>query len=207
MKKLLISLAVIVAMLCSMGGMAYAEDLLDQPEGAEFMPGSVPAQISEVDSMVPPVNAMVMCMLEQGLDYDETNPVFLWNSLYYMTGLCGEMDSRAEFTDEMMILPAETVEDYAAALFADYHGLPELPRDLEERVSYDPQQDCYHLARGDAGLSALVIEEVQTWENGGLEVTGTLVSLENGSVLCRFTADLQENNLMFGYAIADMSVY
>jgi hypothetical protein len=63
------------------------------------------------------------------------------------------------------------------------------------------------LARGDAGLSALVIEEVQTWENGGLEVTGALVSLEDNSVLCRFTADLLENNLMFGYAIADMRVY
>ena len=210
MKKLLISLTVVVAMLCSMGGMVYAEEakgLLNQLGGAEFVPGSVPAQISQVESMVPPVNAMVMCMVEQDLDYDETSRVFLWNSLYYMISLCGEMDSRAEFTDETMILPTEAVEDYAAALFADYHGLPELPRDLEERVSYDPQQDCYHLARGDAGLCEAVIEEVQTWENGGLEVTGALVSLEDGSVLCRFTADLLENNLMFGYAIADMRVY
>lgn len=210
MKKILISLTIVVAMLCSLGGMAYADDARDLQslsEVMEFVPGSVPAQSSEIDSMLPPVNAMVMCMLEQQLVYDESNEEFLWNSLYYMISLYGEMDSRAELTDDTMILPAETVEDYAAALFAGYSGLPVLPEALKDRVTYDAKSGCYHLARGDAGLSELVIEELSTLENGLVEVSGVLRAQEDNSILCRFTADLLENNSMFCYAISDMSVY
>lgn len=58
-----------------------------------------------MDAMVAPVNALVMCMVEQGLAYNDQDDVFLWNSLYYMLSLCGQMDERAELTDDMLILP------------------------------------------------------------------------------------------------------
>ena len=53
-----------------------------------------------------------------------------------MLSLYGQMDARAELTDDMLILPAETAADYASALFPDFQGLPPLPAGWD-RVIYD----------------------------------------------------------------------
>ena len=209
MKKMLISMTLIAAMLCSLGGWAYAvndKDLQPQTGTEQFVPGDVPAESGAMDGMVPPINALVLCMLEQGLTYDEDSDVFLWNSLYYMISLYGQMDSRAELTDDTLILPTETVEDYAAALFTNYHGLPALPNQLRDRVSFDWQTDSYRLARGDAGLSETRIEQVEKLSSGKLQVTGALVALEDESDLCRFTAVLSANDSMFGYSISGLEI-
>ena len=208
MKKTLVSITLIATMLCSMVGLAYADNAKDLQNraGLDFVPGTVPAQSRQMDGMVPPVNALVLCMLERDLEYDESSDVFLWNSLSYMISLYGQMDSRAELTDATMILPSETVADYAAALFSNYSGLPELPAELQQWVTYDEQSDSYILARGDAGLSETVIETVTVLNGGKTEVTGVLVALEDNSILCRFTATLTANNSMFGYSISGMNI-
>ena len=209
MKKTLVSITLIATMLCSMVGLAYADNAKDLQSraGMDFVPGTVPAQSYDMEGMVPPVNALVLCMLERGLAYDESSDVFLWNSLYYMISLYGQMDSRAELTDATMILPSETVCDYAAALFTNYSGLPHLPAELQEWVTYDEASDCYILSRGDAGLSETVIETVTPLDDGKTEVTGVLVALEDNSILCRFTATLTANNSMFGYSISGLNIH
>lgn len=209
MKKAMISLVLTAAILCTLGGWAYAvnsRDLQSQAETQQvFVPGSVPAESGPLDGMIPPVNAMVLCMVEQGMDYDQNNDIFYWNSLYYMISLYGQMDSRAELTDDTLILPSETVADYAAALFPEYRGLPELPVRLLDRVTYDRASDSYRLVRGDAGLSETRIDSVQS-QDGGLRVTGALVALEDNSELCRFSASLIPTDSMFGYAISGMEI-
>ena len=157
MKKWMIALMMAALLIVPMGGIAYAvgEGAPAAPAAGEFIPGDVPAQSGTMDAMVAPVNALVMCMVEQGLAYNDQDDVFLWNSLYYMLSLCGQMDERAELTDDMLILPAETVADYAGALFSNFDGLPALPREMTGRVSYDWQNDTFRLARGDAGLTIL----------------------------------------------------
>lgn len=231
MKKLLLSVAVVAAMLCSLSGLAYADDGKDlQPEAAgavsvvldagvvdvigenvpapeaEFVPGTVPAQSAALDGVIPPVNALVLSMLEQGLTYDDTDEVFLWNSLYYMISLYGQMDSRAELTDDMLIIPSETAADYAAALFSNYHGLPALPEQMQDRVSYDPDSDTYSLARGDAGLAEIRLDSVQELADGAVLVTGSLMALEDESSLCRFEAQLIPNQSMFGYSVCGLNI-
>lgn len=208
MKKTLISFTMIAAMLISLGGWVYAEngqDLQPQAEEEVFVPGDVPAESGAVDGMIP-INALVLCMLEQDLSYDETSEVFFWNGLYHMIGLYGQMDSRAEFTDDTLILPTETVEDYAAALYTNYSGLPQLPGELRDRVNYDPQTDSYLLSRGDAGLSETTVKTVKTLTNGEVQVTGALVALEDDSELCAFSATLTENDSMFGYSISALEI-
>lgn len=209
MKKTLISITMIAAMLLSLSGWVYAgneQDLQPQTGVEEFVPGNVPAESGAMDGMIPPINALVLCMLEHDLSYDEDSDVFFWNGLYYMIGLYGQMDSRAELTDDTLILPTETVEDYAAALYTNYQGLPELPEALHDRVRYDAQTDSYLLARGDAGLSETTVKTVETLANGEKQVTGALVALEDGSELCGFTATLTENNSMFGYSISALEI-
>ena len=101
MKKWMIALMMAALLIVPMGGIAYAvgEGAPAAPAAGEFIPGDVPAQSGTMDAMVAPVNALVMCMVEQGLAYNDQDDVFLWNSLYYMLSLCGQMDERAELTD------------------------------------------------------------------------------------------------------------
>ena len=208
MKKWMIALMMAALLIVPMGGIAYAvgEGAPAAPAAGEFIPGDVPAQSGTMDAMVAPVNALVMCMVEQGLAYNDQDDVFLWNSLYYMLSLCGQMDERAELTDDMLILPAETVADYAGALFYNFDGLPALPREMNGRVSYDWQNDTFRLARGDAGLTETRLGEITELGGGRVQVAGALVSLEDESVLCSFTVDLVRNNSMFGYAISGLDI-
>lgn len=224
MKKTLISLALIAAMLCSFGGLAYAENIKDLPDrqpeqaaemilpaevttpGEEFVPGTVPAESGPMDGMIPPINALVLSMLEHDLIYDENSDVFLWNSVYYMISLYGQMDSRAELTDDALILPTETLEDYASALFTNYCGLPQLPEQLMDRVSYDAQSDSYRLARGDAGLSETRLSVAHHLPDGSIQVEGELVALATEETLCSFSAILTANNSMFGYSISGLNI-
>lgn len=218
MKKKLISLALVAGLLCSFAGLAYADNIKDLYAQSDvtvetdtripevFIPGSVPAQSAAMEGMIPPVNALVLCMLEHGLSYDEDSELFLWNSVYYMISLYGQMDSRAELTDDELILPAETVEDYAAALFTNYRGLPQLPEGMKDRVTYDPNADTYHLARGDAGLSEIVLTDAHNQADGSVFVSGAMVALEDGSEMCSFTAELTANNSMFGYSISGLDI-
>ena len=218
MKKTLISLALVAGMLCSFVGLAHADNIKDLYAQSDvtveinaqipevFIPGSVPAQSATMEGMIPPVNALVLCMLEHGLTYDEDSELFLWNSVYYMISLYGQMDSRAELTDAELILPTETVEDYAAALFTNYRGLPQLPDDMKDRVGYDPASDCYRLARGDAGLSETTLYGAQYQPDGTVLVSGAMVALEDGSEMCTFTAELTANNSMFGYSVSGLNI-
>ena len=196
MKKWMIALMMAALLIVPMGGIAYAvgEGAPAAPAAGEFIPGDVPAQSGTMDAMVAPVNALVMCMVEQGLAYN------------YMLSLCGQMDERAELTDDMLILPAETVADYAGALFSNFDGLPALPREMNGRVSYDWQNDTFRLARGDAGLTETRLGEITELGGGRVQVAGALVSLEDESVLCSFTVDLVRNNSMFGYAISGLDI-
>lgn len=212
MKKALISLTLAASLLCAAGAPAYAEHVGEpQNESAAvqtetFIPGSVPAESYDMEGMIPPINAMVLCMLEQDLSYDESDDTFLWNSVYYMISLYGTMDSRAELTDGELILPAETVEDYAASLFTNYASLPQLPEELNDRVTYHEEDDTYHLARGDAGLCEIDIREVERLPGARSQVTGALVALEDESDICTFTAVLMANNSMFGYSISELTI-
>ncbi|MCI8870524.1 MAG: hypothetical protein HFF39_08305 [Lawsonibacter sp.] len=209
MKRTLIALSLTAALLCTLGGWACAageKDLRPSAQAEGYIPGDVPAESTAMDAMVPPINALVLCMLEQDLVYNESSDVFLWNSLYYMISLYGQMDTRAELTDDTLILPSETVRDYAAALFTNYAGLPALPAHLRDRVSYDADQDCYRLARGDAGLSETRVDRADKLPGGLLQVSGALIALEDEGELCRFQAILSANNSMFGYSVSGLEI-
>lgn len=205
MKKTITAIALVMSIVVSMSGFAFAKSTQAPASEEPFISGSVPAESAYLDGMIPPVNALVMCMLEQGLAYDESDDVFFWNSLYYMISLYGQMDQRAERTDDTLILPTEMVQDYAAALFVSYDGLPKLPAALADRVRYDAAQDSYLLARGDAGQTELKLDSAQP-HSGKVQVAGALVALEDGSELCRFQAVLIPNDSMFGYAIAGLTI-
>lgn len=229
MKKQMLSIALTLTLLLSIGSHVTAQESSDSTpmettssvlttsvvddmniETADvgdlmlYRDGDVPAGSSILDSITPPVSALVLCMLELDLEYNQKDDIFYWNGLYYMLSLYGQMDSRAEFTDDTLILPAEAVADYAAALFADFSGLPALPDQLSQRITYSDGD--YYLARGDAGQLTTVISTADTQADGDLLVNGSLVSSATGDTVCSFVVELQPNDSMFGYAICDALV-
>lgn len=214
MKKRLTSVALTIALLLSIGSYATAQDTTTtdtQVEASQYTglnyyrDGDVPAQSAMEDTMLPPVTALVMSMVEKEMSYNSSDAQFCWNSLYYMLSLYGQLDSRAQLTDDTLILPTEAVQDYAAALFGDLNGLPQLPQSLEDSITV--ADGLYYLSRGDAGLSTIEIGSTLNLDDGTVLAMGQMVYDVDGTVLCTFTVKLQPNDTMFGYSICDAVVY
>ena len=206
MKKWILSLAMIALLATSLGGAAYAQSRQEPPlEAGTSVQGTVPAQADASQAMYPAVHALVMAMTENHLDYDPEDPEFLWTSLYYMLSLYGQLDERAELTDDTLILPREVVQDYAAALYPDVSALPEIPAPISQRISWHRGDDTYRLARGDEGLSQVTVEPPIYLKSGALVLNGALVALEDGSTLRKFQVTLLPRDCMFGHIITDLT--
>ena len=224
MKKWIPMLLVFALLSVPMAGSAFADDEGQAPTSvpasqvivpsqdqasAEMghQAGSVPAQSTRLDAIYPPINALVLSMVEQGLEYDAQSDEFVWNVLYYMLSLYGQMDSRAQLTDDALVIPAETAQDYMVALFSSRQTLPPLPDSLSDRIRYDSDSGEFLLALGDAGLAECRLGELEPLGNGTYLLPGDLVSLEDESSLYQFQVTLAENESMFGYTILDLIIF
>lgn len=216
MKKMLIAMGLVLALMMPAAAVGTAQSIqgtsatvmgMKDPkfDGPSFN-GTVPAEAETIPGMLPPLNALVMAMMEQDMVYRENDDVFFWNSLYYMLSLYGSMDGRAELTQDTLTLPSETVQDYAAAMFSNYRGLPDMPQGMKTSIAYDEEMDLYHLGRGDAALNEVAVTEVIENQDGSLTVRGAMVALVDGRDLCQFTSVMQPNNGMFGYTISDLKI-
>lgn len=172
-----------------------------------FPAGTVPAESELTDAILLPIHALVLSMWEHELAYDVQSAPFVWNALYYALSLYGEADDRAQLTQEALLLPSEAVHDFSRALFADLNELPALPPELDGFMSYDEASDSYRLSLGDFALTQTQLSPLAAQEDGSFTVDGILSSLEDGAVLCSFRATLVENDTMFGFSIADVSLY
>lgn len=202
MKKLILSLAIVSLLVVPFANVALADTQQEPAVSTQEVHGNVPAQMGAAEAMTPAVHALVLAMAENHLTYDPQDSQFFWTSLYYMLSLYGQMDERAEFTDEIMTLPAEMVRDYAAALYPDVVQLPEIPQPIAQRISYNAASDCYELARGDEGLSQINVSQGSDPNT----LTGTMTSLEDGSVLLSFEVQVSPRDSMFGYIISNLTI-
>ena len=209
MKKLILFLTVLALVILPFGAQAAQpqQDSDSAGQAQRFIPGSVPAQTDLSQSMRPAIHALVLTMAENDLSYDQNSELFFWTGMYYMLSLYGEMDDRAELTDDTLILPTETVQDYAAALFPNRQGLPALPKALSDRITYRAADGTYRLARGDEGLAEVQLQSSRVLSGGLREIEGKLVYLEDGSTLATFRVELEPQDSMFGYSISDMTMF
>ena len=206
MKKLIASLTLTALLAVSLGGAVFAQNVQESasPAAADTVQGSAPAQTDPAQSMYPAVHALVLAMTENHLEYDPEDPEFLWTSLYYMLSLYGQMDERAEFTDDTLILPEEVILDFAAALYPDVSNLPAIPDPISQRIS-QAGNGAYRLARGDEGLSQVTVEPAIYLAEGPVILNGALESLEDGSVLREFQVTLLPRDCMFGFILTDLT--
>ena len=186
-----------------------------QPEAASYpeqgyRPGNVPAQTDAAESMSPALHALVLAMLNHDTNsFAFEDASLTWEVLYNMLSLYGQLDARSDTEQGELLLPEETVLDYAAALACDLTGssggLGMPPAILRDRLSYDRASGCYTVVCGEDGLSQLQIDALRS-SGSGRTVTGSLVYQVDGRVLARFQADLILRDNMFGYAVTGVRI-
>lgn len=217
MKKLIPFLLAVCLLATPMAANVSADDRTDLPPvsiaddmtipEAAFSDGSVPAQAELTEGIFPPLHALVLALYEHELSYDIHSAPFVWTALYYTLGLYGEFDDRAELTNEALLLPSEAIQDFARALFADLDELPALPAELADFVCYDSTTDIYSLSLGDFAQTQLRPGTLIAQADGSYILESALTSLEDSSTLCSFRVTLLENESMFGFSVAEISLF
>ena len=210
MKKTLLSAVVAASLILTLGGAALADGPETSapavPETECYTPGDVPAAVPAQDAMAPAIHAALLAMLNNGdAAFAADSSMTAWEALYNMLSIYGQLDARSEYRDGQLVLPTETVLDYAAALFPSAPDLTQLPASLADRMVYDADSDSYLLACGDDGLSEIQVRTSS--ETGGqLTLSGGLVYLVDGSELASFTAVLAPRDSLCGYQLVSLTM-
>ncbi len=168
-----------------------------------------------MESMAAPIDAMARCMLETGMYYEPEDHYFFWTSLFYFTGAYGldhELVEEDEGTYRLKV-PAPVMQEHAAALFADYDDLLELPDMMEGNISYDNDWDAYFVSMGDIGLSETRLTDYAATEDG-YTLTAELWGLgETEELLASYEVSLKDNAYVDGiedplyfYSVSDMKM-
>ncbi len=199
MKKLLLFVLTAALLILPIQGLAAAreEEPAARPEA--------PAETSAAESLSPALHAVLLAMLSQDTAvFDGSDPALVWESLYNMLSLYGQLDDRSDGDAEELFLPAETVSDYASALTERPDALGPLPDALRDRMTWDAGRDGYRLVCGNDSLAALRLDRAGA--NGGWELDGALTYLVDGTDLVRFHAVLQPQDNLFGCVLHSLEL-
>ena len=175
-------------------------------QAQDYLPGSVPAETDAAESMSPALHALVLAMIHHDVKhFDFDNAALTWEGLYNMLSLYGQMDSRSATEQGELLLPEETVRDYAAALALSYDGLGDPPAAIRDRLNYDNVSRCYVVVCGEDNLAQVQMDSLRP-TGQGYTLTGSLIYQVDGQVLARFQASLQPQDNMFGYTVTQISI-
>ncbi len=210
-KKLVLTALTTALLLLPMGTVAIAENAeasipQDAVQVEEFVPGQVPAELSVTDAMSPAIHGVVLAMLNHDVNsFDASNQELAWESVYNMLSLYGQLDERSEYQGGDLVILSESVRDYAAAILPDVSVLNELPKGLDDRMSYNAQQDSFLVACGSDDLAELHLPSAPA-DNGQLRISGSLVYTVDGSELAQFDALFQMSDNMFGHTLVSLEL-
>jgi hypothetical protein len=208
-KKLLLTVLIAAMMILPLGTVAMADDKPITEVSAEpeliYVPGEAPAQNS-VQFMTPALHAVLLAMENQNvLSFTTEDPLMSWEMLYNLLSMYGQMDERASYDGELLILPAEAVMDFSAALFDIPLSPDTLPEDLYDRITYHADCDEYRLYCGSDDLSEVVITNIRDL-GSALAVSGKLMFVAEEMELASFSATLSVSDNLFGYTLTGLDV-
>ena len=180
MKKLSFILAVLLLIAALPTGSA------PEPEG------------DDINKMLPVFDSLIRALLDEDAAYDPRDPGFFWYAVYLMAVNWESFNPIAEISEDWvsLVLPVQTVQELAAALFADYDGLPGIPESVSGAVSYDEPLGVYYFTLSDAGEAFSQIGGVVYSNDGPLSVTVLFKVYGEGEedeVLAQFEFTIQPN--------------
>jgi len=229
MKRKLLSIILLVAMLCMGACGGQTDDIIDTEinagddvaislEGTEDHslkvdpPYSVEVEIpADMEAMLAPMDAILMCGAETGFEYDSENPEVFWRLMYYNIGNHGSTHPLAKVDRGILELDRKVVQEFATGMFANYSDLPELPEEMEGAITYDESIDAYLFSLGDRGLSQAEMVTCMKNADGSYDVTARLYDMEDNSTIVSAVFHLVANpyadgimNPMFLYTISSV---
>lgn len=165
-------------------------------------------------SMVAPIDSLARCMLENHKEYDPQDPEFVWASLFYFTGGYGQDYTTIGIPEDSyeMVVISPAMEEHAAALFADFGELPELPSIMDGNIRYVPEEDIYYVTAGDIGMSETRLTSYEKTEDG-YKLTAELWGIgEEEELIQAYDVTLVDNPAaedypapLYYYSVADIS--
>ena len=209
MKKFLLTALACALLILPFSSTALADDVEEaSPAGQaqDYVPGSIPAQAEAAEVMSPALHGVVLAMSNHGADtFDPSDTALAWEAVYNMLSLYGQMDTRSIPEDGRLLMPEETVRDYAAALAVDPELLDSPPSAIWDRLNYDNVSRCYTVVCGEDGLAQVRVDSLTPTPQGCI-LTGALVYQVDGRTLAKFQADLHTADSMFGYQISAVTI-
>lgn len=124
-----------------------------------------------------------------------------WEALYNLLSMYGQMDERSEYVDNMLVIPSETVSDFACALMGTPVSPEDIPETLQDRMTYDSDADQYVLVCGNDSLS-----QVQFKDSGEEDLYGSLIYLVDGTPLSSFRVMVEQADNLLGYQITALEL-
>lgn len=174
-------------------------------------PGAVMSLENNLENMLMPMDALMMCIEENDYEYNVSDPTVFWASLYYTLGNYGTKRDLVTVGNSEMTVPRQVAQEYATALFADYEDLPEIPENLRAAIHYDESSDAYIVSLGDRGMSQSKIVDYSDNGDGTYTVVARLCATNDDSTICEWNFTLVENpyadgiqNPLFRYSIKNM---
>ena len=133
--------------------------------------------------MLEPMDAYIMCSVENDIKYSSTDPLSFWMPMFYFVGLYGTDHELAQFENAELKIKASAVEEYASVLFNEFKELPALPEEMSSRITYDETDDTYILQTGDRGASHPVIDAAVMANDGSYVVEASLMDSIDNTVI------------------------
>lgn len=164
-------------------------------------------------NMLMPMDALMMCAVEEEKNYDPADPEFFWGALFRELGNYSDASSLITTNENWELqVPRQVAQEFATGLFADYSDLLAVPDSLSSIIRYDESWDAYILSPGDRGLSAAEILSASETEDGGYDVTARLYDVTDSSDICVYLFHLVPNayadgitDPLFLYSVESMS--
>ena len=138
-----------------------------------------------LQNMLMPMDALMMCAVEEEKNYDPADPEFFWGALFRELGNHSDASSLITTNENWELqVPRQVAQEFATGHFADYSDLLAVPDSLSSIIRYDESWDAYILSPGDRGLSAAEILSASETEDGGYDVTARLYDVTDSSDIC-----------------------
>ena len=206
MKKILMT-ALVASLLLVPFGVAAADqvELPAAPQQVEFVPGTTPAEVSVAEVTSPAIHAALLAMMNHQVnEFDSGDHELAWEALYNMLSMYGQLDDRTQYEGENLLIPAETVADYAAALLPGVE-LGALPESLSDRMTYDAADDSYLVVCGNADMTEMALT-ASPLDGGQLLLSGAMIAVEDGSSLAQVRAVMDRADNLLGCTLVSLEL-
>lgn len=169
---------------------------------AEALPGE------NFDSMLPVMDSILRCCVENDMAYDATDAEFFWSALYYYCVNWAAEDSECAIVNGELRVPVSKMKAYAAAFFDGFESFPSPPADCV--IRYDANWQSYFMPLSDASENKLRVVSAYDQPNGSVSVRAELVN-GGGSAVAELNAFLVLNgpanlNPQFPYSVSEALV-